>query len=73
MILPEDGDVEIIAWSNVRRFDVMAEENESEQEIVNVWSMNWQKYKRQIHLAKGKTPNLKLKWKIELQIQTLAN
>lgn len=36
LILPEDGDVEIIARSNIWSLDVMAEENESEQQIVNV-------------------------------------
>lgn len=41
LISPEDWDVEIIAWSDVWRFDVMAEENESEQQVVNMRSMDW--------------------------------
>lgn len=53
MLLPEDGDVEIVPCSNVGCLDVMAEKNECKEQVVNVGFVNRQEDKRQIHLWWG--------------------
>lgn len=47
----EDGDVEIIARGDVRRLDVVAKEDEGEQQVVNVGSVHRQKQERQVRLS----------------------
>lgn len=55
----------------------MAEENKSEQQVVNVGPMDRKEYKGQVHLVEGKTPNVKFNHTSHSQIwlvaQTLAN
>lgn len=58
---PEDGDVEVVARGDVWSFDVVAEEDEGEQQVVDVGSVHRQKQERQVRLGQKGATALRLR------------